>query len=75
MRACGVQLIYQQRGGRDGGGNYECATGAYDPIQVGYTEFAWCGSHGVRGGVYSNLVYYNKTLYGCGGTGTVLTRA
>lgn len=44
---------------------------AYDTIQVGYNVFAWCGGDGIRGGVYSNLVYYNNTFYGCGGTGTV----
>ncbi len=43
----------------------------YDTIEVGYNVFAWCGADGIRGGVYSNLVYYNNTLYACGGTGVV----
>ena len=44
---------------------------AYDTIEVGYNVFAWCREDGLRGGVYSNLVYYNNTFYGCGGTGVV----
>lgn len=44
---------------------------AYDTIHVGYNVFAWCERDGIRGGIYSNVVYYNNTFYQCGGTGTV----
>ncbi|MCX7846645.1 MAG: hypothetical protein N2595_01225 [bacterium] len=44
---------------------------AYDTIHVGYNVFAWCAQDGIRGGIYSNLVYYNNTFFACGGTGTL----